>query len=252
MFFANHTLARRLELVETQTCRCFGGQIETIDYAGGVAMFAGVGSPITHAIGTGMHGVVSAAEIDAMEQFYRSRGSHAEIDLCPLADESYPPQLSERGYRVVELNNVLARVISGDAPPADPRVAPGDGVTYSRVVAEGFLGPGQPPPEMLSIGAALSSAPLRPYLAHIDGRAVAGGALNICENSGFFFGDATVASARGLGLQRALVETRLAAAAAAGCDLAFAATLPGSQSQRNYERCGFRVVYTKLSLRRIW
>jgi GNAT superfamily N-acetyltransferase len=252
LFFANHTLARRLEAAETFTCRCYGGPTESIDYAGGVAMFAGVGSPLTHAIGTGMHGVVSPAEIEAMEQFYRSRGSHAEIDLCPLADEGYLPQLSERGYRVVELNNVLARVISGDLPPADPRVASGDGETYSRVVAEGFFGPGEPPPEMLAIGAALSSGPLQPYLAYVDGRAVAGGTLNICENTGFFFGDATVNSARGLGLQRALVETRLAAAAAAGCDLAFAATLPGSQSQRNYERCGFRVVYTKLTLRRVF
>ena len=238
--------------METLTCRCYGGQIEVSDFAGGIAMFAGVGSPITHAIGTGMQGVVTAHEIDAMEGFYRSRGSHAEIDLCPLADESYLPQLSERGYRVVELNNVLARIISGEVPPADPRVTPGDGGTYSRVVAEGFFGPGEPPPEMLSIGAALSSGPIEPYLAYIEGRAVAGGALNICENTGFFFGDATVASARGQGLQRALVETRLAAAAAAGCDLAFASTLPGSQSQRNYERCGFRVVYTKLTLRRVW
>ena len=35
---------------------------------------------------------------------------------------------------------------------------------------------------------------------------------------------------------------------AEGCDLATAATLPGSVSQRNYERHGFRVAYTRATL----
>jgi hypothetical protein len=33
-----------------------------------------------------------------------------------------------------------------------------------------------------------------------------------------------------------------------GCDLATASTLPGSVSQRNYERNGFHVAYTKAVL----
>ena len=45
-----------------------------------------------------------------------------------------------------------------------------------------------------------------------------------------------------------LIAARLNEAVARGCDLATAATLPGSGSQRNYERCGFEVVYTKVTL----
>ena len=37
-------------------------------------------------------------------------------------------------------------------------------------------------------------------------------------------------------------------AAARGCDLATASTLPGSGSQRNYERTGFQVGYTKVTM----
>jgi hypothetical protein len=37
-------------------------------------------------------------------------------------------------------------------------------------------------------------------------------------------------------------------AARAGCDLATADTEPGSASQRNYEKCGFRLAYTKVTL----
>ena len=38
---------------------------------------------------------------------------------------------------------------------------------------------------------------------------------------------------------------RLAMARDAGCDLAATNTLPGTASQRNAERAGFRVAYTK-------
>jgi len=45
-----------------------------------------------------------------------------------------------------------------------------------------------------------------------------------------------------------LIAARLNEAIAQGCDLATASTLPGGVSQRNYERAGFEVVYTKLTL----
>jgi GNAT superfamily N-acetyltransferase len=53
---------------------------------------------------------------------------------------------------------------------------------------------------------------------------------------------------RGAGLQGALIRERLRAAVEEGCDLATASTLPGSVSQRNYERNGFQVAYTKAIL----
>ena len=49
---------------------------------------------------------------------------------------------------------------------------------------------------------------------------------------------------RGRGVQTALLEGRLAAAEAAVCDLAVVMTTPGTPSQRNVERAGFRTAYT--------
>ena len=43
-------------------------------------------------------------------------------------------------------------------------------------------------------------------------------------------------------------STTATKAIAQGCDMATASTLPGSVSQRNYERAGFEVVYTKVTL----
>ena len=48
---------------------------------------------------------------------------------------------------------------------------------------------------------------------------------------------------------RALLEWRLAYAAAAGCDVATMGALPGSASQRNAEREGFRIAYTRTKWR---
>jgi hypothetical protein len=57
---------------------------------------------------------------------------------------------------------------------------------------------------------------------------------------------APIARFRSGGLHRELISARLYEALAQGCDLATASTLPGSGSQRNYERLGFEVVYTKI------
>ncbi len=40
--------------------------------------------------------------------------------------------------------------------------------------------------------------------------------------------------------------------ARAGCDLAAATVIPGSASHRNYDRCGFQLVYMRVNVIREW
>jgi hypothetical protein len=47
----------------------------------------------------------------------------------------------------------------------------------------------------------------------------------------------------------ALLERRLQDAFANGCDIAMMGALPGSISQRNAERHGFRIAYTRIKWR---
>ena len=56
----------------------------------------------------------------------------------------------------------------------------------------------------------------------------------------------TVPSGRRRGAQAALLHARLAFAAEQGCDLAMMGAAPGSASQRNAERQGFRIAYTRV------
>jgi hypothetical protein len=44
----------------------------------------------------------------------------------------------------------------------------------------------------------------------------------------------------------ALLDARLRYAAAKGCKIAMMGALPGSQSQRNAEKQGFRIAYTRI------
>ena len=66
------------------------------------------------------------------------------------------------------------------------------------------------------------------------------------------FGDSTLPEARGRGWQQALIQARLALAAARGCELAGVAVVPGTASNRNYERAGFQLVYMRVNLMREW
>jgi len=61
-------------------------------------------------------------------------------------------------------------------------------------------------------------------------------------------GAATAPAHRRRGVQTALLLARLTDAAAAGCDIAVVTTQPGSRSQRNVQRRGFDLLYTRAVL----
>ena len=89
----------------------------------------------------------------------------------------------------------------------------------------------------------------RLFLAEQNGRAIATGALCLNEGIALLAGASTIPEGRGRGAQLALLSSRLAYAADHGCDLAMMCALPGSGSQRNAERHGFRIAYTRMKWR---
>jgi GNAT superfamily N-acetyltransferase len=62
-------------------------------------------------------------------------------------------------------------------------------------------------------------------------------------------GAATLPAFRRRGVQRALIEARLAVAARAGCELAIVTADPGSSSARNVERTGFQLICNHVDMR---
>jgi GNAT superfamily N-acetyltransferase len=84
------------------------------------------------------------------------------------------------------------------------------------------------------------------FLAELEGQPIATGGLSICEGVALMAGASTIPEARKQGAQLALLESRLSYAAEQGCDIAMICALPGSASQRNAERQGFRIAYTRI------
>jgi len=88
----------------------------------------------------------------------------------------------------------------------------------------------------------------RCVLAWVDGRPAGGGALSVHDGVAAIYGASTVPSFRRLGVQSAVIRALINYAVEAECDLAYTLTRPGSVSQRNLERQGFRVAYTRSTL----
>ena len=248
--FSDAQLARRIEAGEALNAAGVG---ESFAVCGGYATFAGAGSPLTHAIGLGMNGPVPAAEFDRMEEFFRSRGVGVNLDYCPHADFSMLELLGERGYRIVECNNVLAGPIAGGFDARVRRADPSEAPLWTSTMLEGFF-PSRPHSEIeLDLGRRLLGLESATAWFGISGsEPVSAGAMNVRGKLVLLFADSTLEKARGQGLHLAVIRARLKHAASFGCDLATASTAPGSTSQRNYERAGFRVVYTKLNMQRDW
>ena len=255
MIHAGIALARRLEAAEAANdADCVGAQPATAveTFAGGRAIFAGADSPLTRALGIGLEGAVPEAELAALESFFRLRGARVNIDLCPLVSPELVEMLRRRGYRPAEFAQSLVRWIAGAAPfDEDPRVERClDAERWARVVGRGFFDQEDLSAEEMEVGLAVfRSGKSECYLASpAGGGAGAGAALSVREGTAVLFADSTVSASRRQGLHQALIRARLNSAIAQGCDLAAAVTAPGSASQRNYERLGFQVAYTKVLL----
>ncbi len=110
--------------------------------AGGWTIFAGADSPLSQALGIGLHGPVHEAELDAIEKFLSSRGAKVSLDVCPLAHPSLIEGLHARGYRVTEFNNVLVKPLAGGEIVFTPRVRramAGESDLWSHTVGRGFF-----------------------------------------------------------------------------------------------------------------
>jgi GNAT superfamily N-acetyltransferase len=256
---ADRELAARLEGAEAANAMAMaqaavgslpGASFET--FGGGTAVFAGIESPLTHALGIGFRGTVPEEEMERMETFFRERGSPCLIDLCPMADASVVAFVQSRPYRAVEFNNVLARRIGADEVfERSPGVRPAsecEMATWSRVIAEGFSDP-MPASEELMELLAVCCAGSQCWFGG-DGDPAGGGALGIQNGVALFYGDATLPLARRKGWQALLIRERLAAAQRQGCDLGMVSVLPGSTSHRNYERAGFQLIYMRVNVSR--
>ncbi|MEV6610232.1 GNAT family N-acetyltransferase [Kutzneria sp. NPDC051319] len=270
--FCGTDLAERIERVDarfmalaTEAARARrGDEVSFVrEVAGGAATFAEPDSPFNKVAGLGFGGVPTADEMAEVEKAFHDRGAPVQVELPTLADPAVGEFLTGRGYRLAGFENVLGLALDDldlPEPPAGVEVQPcpeGETDTALDILIDAVLVPdteGAAAAEEFpreALGNALrdmEAAGTRRYLALIDGVPVGSGGVRAADGIAYFAGAATSPQHRRRGVQSALIAARLAAAKAAGCDLATVTTAPGTRSQQNVQRRGFALLYSRALL----
>jgi GNAT superfamily N-acetyltransferase len=227
-----------------------------IEVGGACAMFDGVGSPLTQTFGLGLFEGADAGRLDRIERFFDERGAATAHEVSPLADPVLFPLLAARGYKPFEFTSVMFKPLGGAADKAAGRVrvrvaAADETEVWAITAALGWSEFPEVEAFMRGIGPLMmATADATCFLAELDGEPVATAALRTHGGVALLAGASTAPPHRNLGAQSALLEARLRFAADRGCDLAMICALPGSASQRNAERRGFRIAYTRMKFGR--
>jgi GNAT superfamily N-acetyltransferase len=265
MPFSDLALARRLEQTEGAACAAFADSrrrlfpesgAEWVRCAGAFVVFDGPRSPVTQTFGLGLFAPVTAAALDSIEAFFAARGAPVDHEVCPLAGVAALDLLCARGYRPIEISSMLYRAVerpAGRAPGrAAARLIGADEVgLWTEVSVQGWAQEQPGLDDFLRGMGAITAgrAGAACFLGEIDGVAGAAAALSVHDGVALFAGAATVPAMRRQGLQSALLEERMRYAHEQGCDLAAMVAEAGSESQRNAERQGFRIAYTRTKWR---
>jgi len=263
--FSDLALSRRLERAEGYACAQFAdarrrlfphSRAEWIECAGAYAVFDGVNSPVTQSFGLGIFENASAASLDVIERFFFDRGSPALHEVSPHAGVVAVDMLCTRSYRPIEISNVLYRHVETPTAEDDRKInvrviGPGESQLLASISAKGWS---HEHPELLDflvqIGViATAREGSLCFIGEVDGVPGAAGVLCMHDGVALFGGSATSPELRRRGLQAALLRERMRHAYDHGCELAMMVAEAGSDSQRNAERKGFRIAYTRTKWR---
>src|SRR3954462_5534468 len=119
--FVDRELTRRFEASEAIPQVHFAAVLQRLkpelnvaheEIAGSHCVFIHPGCVVGRCVSLGLSGSVTASDLERIEEFYRSRGEAAQIDVCPQSDMSLLELMKERPYRLEELNDVLAPPIT--------------------------------------------------------------------------------------------------------------------------------------------
>jgi GNAT superfamily N-acetyltransferase len=233
--------------------------------AGGAAVLAGPGSPFNKVIAAGFSDPGEAADWALIEREHDARQAKVQVECSTLADPRTATMLTERGYRLVGFENVLARRLSHEVPQAGTSevsvsvIDDRDKKLWMETLTSSFLHPDVfdgPVSHESFDRAALERAyelfgalgGVVRLMAHRQTEVAGGGSLYLHDGVALLCGAGTLPAHRRRGVQAALLQARLAHAGARGCDLAVVTTQPGSKSQENVQRAGFELIYSRAIL----
>ena len=225
-----------------------------IEVCGTYAMFDGPDSPCTQTFGLGIAGEPQAADLQKLESFFIERGAAVQHEVAPLISPDLIALLNQRNYHPIEFTSVMCRRIGAEAPMPTSRnpalrviaATPTQAELWAQTSANGWA----EHPDMMQFILDLArnfvvTEGVTTMFAKLDEQLIATGVVAIAEGVALLAGASTLPHARNQGAQSALLAQRLQFAVEQGCDVAMMCALPGSPSQRNAQRNGFQIAYTR-------
>jgi GNAT superfamily N-acetyltransferase len=262
--FSDLELSRRLERAEAHANATFveararaypQSGAQWIEVAGAYAMYDGVSSPCTQTFGLGLFEAATGAVLEEIEKFFKNRGAPVFHEVSPLAGLELAALLHTRGYHPMEFTSVMYRPIRATLASSLPRnekigvrvISENEGKLWAQTTVKGW----SHLPELADYLLELEPVSTQredsvSFLAELNGQPVAAAALSLTGGVALLAGACTIPEARKQGAQLALLDYRLRYAVERGCDIAMMCAQPGSASQRNAERHGFRIAYTRI------
>jgi GNAT superfamily N-acetyltransferase len=226
-------------------------------WGGGQLVITGAGGYVNRAMAAGLMAPVTATDFEFLEERSREAGVPAEVEVSPWADSSLVTLAADRGYRPTWFRTVLIHRLEKTSLPrlsTDLEVhVVGDDQDFDEwheVTVAGFeLAGEQQRAFARRWGEALrSQGDGRLLVASLGGVPVGVSSVAARESVALLGGMTTKPEARNRGVQQALIAFRLQRALDLGCSIALTTTAPGTSSERNLQRCGFRIAGTKIGV----
>src|SRR5689334_9085544 len=192
--FMDQALARRIERVECGIGVAYVGVRQRIepeagtawrDYNGTHAFFDGTTSIQTQSIGLGLFSPVTTDSLSDLEAFFEQRASTPQHEVSLFAGVETLALLAERGYRPIDVSNVLVQQLHEHAEVTVPGLSvricePTDAPRWLETTAIGWAEDAVISPIIRSIARTSLMNPLMThFLVEREGVAIAAAALAI-------------------------------------------------------------------------
>ena len=268
-----HEAWSSLEHARTQAQRHPETGAAWLAVAGGYAIYLGQKSPANQVYGALYSGALDTGALDtgaldsgaldpgelesALRQiceFYHSRRLPARLRLPETCAARLQPALEQAGFRLEKRMDIFVRSLAApletSSLPAGVEIRPATPAEARRWFELDEAGGDWAEPDGISFMLVRSvyKSATQLFLAWQDGQPAAGGALELHAGVASLMAASTRPAYRRGGLHSALVNARLQAAQAAGCDLAMVQARPEAASVGNIQRAGFRRLYQALEL----
>lgn len=231
---------------------------DTLSLSTGGAFYLGPDAFLSQVVGWGFYPDLTTLknELDDIEQFYKAHDCSINIELSPYVNPGLLSVFKEKQFSVEELNTISYLEFSDEEVNFNSQFnSNGKSFTirsvdesslseWAQIVAIGFDAADV---EEQFLQYAQAEA-ITAYAAFHEENMVAGATLSVHESVCDLGVTSTLPIFRGHGLQKALLLARLQDAQHQQIRLASVTTEPGSISEQNIQKIGFKPAYTRLKL----